>query len=250
MSAPVVQGVSGPLIRPLEIGEVHGKSGLDNVNIPTSNKTKHEKNAINFIIDSCLNNDKITIITIGPLTNIALALKLAPEIKSHIELISIMGGSASAGNVTPAAEFNVYADPEAAHIVLSSGIKIKLNTLDVTNKTILSDEIIERFEKIGSKCSKLFVECNKNYAKFMRQLIGIQFGSMHDSVAVLTLIDESIIKYKKAKVEVDLSHGCSYGRTNCDFFDKEAIEKSNIEVSMEIDINKFWNLYEELYKKY
>jgi ribosylpyrimidine nucleosidase len=250
ISAPVVQGVSGPLIRPLEIGAVHGKSGLDNVNIPTSNKTKHEKNAIDFIIDSCLNNDKITIITIGPLTNIALALKLAPEIKSHIELISIMGGSASAGNVTPAAEFNVYADPEAAHIVLSSGIKIKLNTLDVTNKTILSDEIIERFEKIGSKCSKLFVECNKNYAKFMRQLIGIQFGSMHDSVAVLTLIDESIIKYKKAKVEVDLSHGCSYGRTNCDFFDKEAIEKSNIEVSMEIDVNKFWNLYEELYKKY
>ena len=73
---------------------------------------------------------------------------------------------------------------------------------------------------------------------------------MHDAVAVMTLIDESIIKYKKAKVEVDLSHGCSYGRTNCTFFDKNGLDDSNIEVSMEIDIEKFWNVFEEIYKKY
>ena len=250
ISAPVAKGASCPLIRPLVVATVHGETGLDNVNMPAHNRTIHEKNAVNFIIDTCLTNDKITIITIGPLTNVALALKLAPEIKSHIELISIMGGSASMGNVTPAAEFNIYADPEAAHIVLSSGIKIKLNSLDTTNKTILNEDIIKRFEKIESKSAKLFVEINKNYAFLLNKFYGIKFGSMHDAVAVMTLIDDSIIKYKKAKVEVDLSHGCSYGRTNCTFFDKNGLDDSNIEVSMEIDIDKFWNVFEEIYKKY
>jgi len=140
ISAPVCQGVSGPLIKPIQVAPlIHGITGLDNVNLPPHNKVKGEKNAINFIIDSCLSNDKITLVTIGPLTNVALAIKLCPEIKSHIELISIMGGSANIGNCTPAAEFNIFADPEAAHIVLSSGVKIKLNTLDVTLLTTLND---------------------------------------------------------------------------------------------------------------
>ena len=249
ISCPVAKGASEPLIRPLVVATVHGVTGLDNINFEPHNRKIHEKNAVNFIIDSCLNNDKITIVTIGPLTNIALALKLAPEIKSHIELISIMGGSASAGNVTPAAEFNIYADPEAAHIVLSSGIKIKLNSLDTTNKTILNNEIIKRFEKIESKSAKLFVDINKSYAFLLNKYYDIKFGSMHDSVAIITLMDESIIKYKKAKVEVDLSHGSSYGRTNCKFFEKGGFD-SNVEVSMEIDIEKFWNVFEEIYRKY
>ena len=249
ISCPVAKGASEPLIRPLVVATVHGVTGLDNINFEPHNRKIHEKNAVNFIIDSCLNNDKITIVTIGPLTNIALALKLAPEIKSHIELISIMGGSASAGNVTPAAEFNIYADPEAAHIVISSGIKIKLNSLDTTNKTILNNEIIKRFEKIESKSAKLFVDINKSYAFLLNKYYDIKFGSMHDSVAIITLMDESIIKYKKAKVEVDLSHGSSYGRTNCKFFEKGGFD-SNVEISMEIDIEKFWNVFEEIYRKY
>ena len=249
-SAPVAKGSSEPLVKPLEVAVVHGESGLDNINFPPHNKTIHEKNAVNFIIDMCLSNEKISIITIGPLTNVALALKLCPEIKSHIEVISVMGGSASMGNVTPAAEFNIYADPEAAHIVFSSGVKIKLNTLDVTHKTTLNDDIMKRFDKIGSKSSKLFVDVNKNYAQLLNQYFDIKFGSMHDSVAVITLADESIVKYKKAKVEVDLSHGCSYGRTNCNFLLKEGVDETNVEVSVEINVEKFWDLVEELYKKY
>ena len=251
ISAPVYQGASSPIVKPIEVAtSVHGITGLDNVNLPPHNKVKEEKNAINFIIDSCLSNDKITLVTIGPLTNIALALKLCPEIKSHIELISIMGGSANIGNCTPAAEFNIYADPEAAHIVINSGVRIKLNTLDVTNLTILNDKIMERFDKIGTKSSKLFYDCNRNYGNNMKKFFGVEYGSMHDSVAVATLIDESIVKYKKAKVEIDLSHGISYGRTNCNFRDLKAQKESNIEVSTEIDLDKFWNLVEELYKKY
>ena len=120
----------------------------------------------------------------------------------------------------------------------------------MTLLTTLNDEIIKRFDKIGSKSSKLFVDINKNYAKLLNENFNIPFGSMHDSVAVITLADESIVKYKKAKVEVDLSHGCSYGRTNCNFLIKEGIDETNVEVSVEIDVEKFWNLVEELYKKY
>ena len=120
----------------------------------------------------------------------------------------------------------------------------------MTNLTILSDEIMERFGKIGTKSSKLFIECNKNYGKFLYEKVGVNYGCMHDSVAVMTLIDDSIVKYKKASVEVDLSHGSSYGRTNCKFLGPKDKEDSNVEVSTEIDVDKFWNIIEELYKKY
>ena len=249
MNCPVAQGMPGPLVKELTVGTVHGETGLDNISFPENNRKPDKRNAIQFIIDSCLENDKITIITIGPLTNVAMAIKLEPKIKEHIELISIMGGSINVGNVNPAAEYNVYADPESAHIVFSSGINIKMNGLDVTNLTLPYENIIKRFEKINTKSAKLFIDCMKNLSFYMNKYFGKKYGSMHDSVAVLTLIDESIVKYKKAFVEVDLSHGISYGRTNCNIYGHD-VNKSNIEVAVEIDIEKFWNLIEELYKKY
>lgn len=142
MNCPVAQGMAGPLIKELTVGKVHGETGLDNINFPENNRKPDKRNAIQFIIDSCLENNKITIITIGPLTNIAMAIKLEPKIKEHIELISIMGGSINVGNVNPAAEYNVYADPESAHIVFSTGINIKMNGLDVTNLTLPYENII------------------------------------------------------------------------------------------------------------
>ena len=249
IKCPVAKGMSQPLLKKLVTGKVHGETGLDNIKFAENNLELDKRNAVQFIIDSCLQNDKITLITIGPLTNIAMAIRLEPKIKSHIELISIMGGSIGCGNVTPAAEYNVYADPESAYIVFDSGIPIKMNGLDVTNLTVPNDEIIGKFSKINTKSSKLFVDCMKNLAFFMNKYFGKNYGSMHDSVAVLTLIDESLVKYKKAIVEVDTSRGCSYGRTNCDIYSEKA-KISNIEVAVEIDIKKFWDIIEELYKKY
>ena len=249
LNCPVAKGMPGPLIKKLTVGKVHGETGLDNIEFPKNNKEPDKRNAVQFIIDTCLQNDKITLITIGPLTNIAMALKLEPKIKQHIELISIMGGSIGCGNITPAAEYNIYADPESAYIVFSSGINIKMNGLDVTNLTVPNEEILERFKNINTKSSKLFLDCMKNLSFFMNKYFKKNFGSMHDSVAVLTLVDESLIKYKKAVVEVDINRGSSYGRTNCNIYAEKAAE-SNIEVAVEIDIKKFWNIIEELYKKY
>ena len=249
INCPVAKGMPGPLIKNFTVGKVHGETGLDNIQLTKNNNTCDKRNAIQFIIETCLQNEKITLITIGPLTNIAMAIKLEPKIKEHIELISIMGGSIGCGNVTPDAEYNIYADPESAYIVFSSGIKIKMNGLDVTNLTTPSEEIFERFEKINTKSSKLFLDCMKNLSFFMNKFFDKKYGSMHDSVAVLTLIDESLIKYKKAFVEVDLNKGISYGRTNCTLFG-EKVKDSNVEVAVEIYLNKFWDLIEELYKKY
>ena len=249
LNCPVVKGMSGPLIKNLTVGKVHGETGLDNIEFPQNNKELDKRNAVQFIIDTCLQNDKITLITIGPLTNIAMSLKLEPKIKKHIEVISIMGGSIGYGNITPAAEYNIYADPESAYIVFSSGINIKMNGLDVTNLTVPNEEILERFKNVKTKSSKLFLDCMKNLSFFMNKYFNKNYGSMHDSVAVLTLVDENLIKYKKAVVEVDINKGSSYGRTNCNIYGKNA-EESNIEVAVEIDIKKFWNIIEELYKKY
>ena len=249
LKCPVVKGMSEPIVKKYKVAEVHGLHGLDNVELPENNNKIYGKNAIQFIIESCINNDKITIITIGPLTNIAMAIKLEPKIKEHIELISIMGGSIGEGNVTPAAEFNIYDDPEAAQIIFSSGIKIRMYGLDVTTSTYLFENIIERFEKLNTKSSKLFVQCTKNLNINMNKFIRKPYGSMHDCVPIIAFLDENLIKYKKALVEIDLSHGLSYGRTNCDLY-SENVEKSNIEVAVSINVDKFWDLVEELYKKY
>ena len=112
---------------------------------------------------------------------------------------------------------------------------------------MLNDKIIERFEKIKTKSSKLFLDCMKNYGKLKDKYLGIKYASNHDFTAVLTLIDDSIIKYQKAEVKVDLNHGDSYGRTNCVIFGEKA-EKSKTEIAVEIDVEKFWNLIEEYIK--
>ena len=251
LQCPVAQGMTGPLLKPLEVALVHGESGLDNINLETDNPKKEldKRHAVNLIIDLCLQNDKVTIIAIGPLTNVAMALKLEPKIISHIELLSIMGGSINLGNVTPSAEFNIHGDPEAAQIVFSSGLKeIRMNGLDVTLKTNVDEKIVERFEKIKTKTSEIFLNCMKNCADLIFKFFGVKYQAMHDAVAVVSVIDDSVVKYKKVYVEVDINRGCSYGRTVCDMIG--CLKKEpNVNVGVEIDLDKFWDIVENAYKK-
>ena len=252
INCTVAKGMGGPLLKPLKVALVHGESGLDNINLETNNPKKEldKRHAVNLIIDLCLENDKVTIIAIGPLTNIAMALKLEPKIISHIELISIMGGSINLGNVTPSAEFNIYGDPEAAQIVFSSGVKeIRMNGLDVTLKTNVDGKIVEKFKNIKTKSSELFLNCMKNCGDLCFKFFGVKYQAMHDAVAVVSVIDDSVVKYKKVYVEVDINRGCSYGRTVCDI--GGVLKKEpNVCVGVEIDVDKFWDIVEKAYKKF
>ena len=246
LDVDVAMGVEEPILRDKQIcPEIHGETGLDGYDFRNHVRKPLNKSAIDFIVELTLNNEHVTIITTGPMTNVALALKAHPEIKKHIDEIIFMGGSIENGNVTPAAEFNVFCDPEATYIILQSGLPIKMVGLNVTRKVLCSKDIIERMAKINNKTSDLFVKLmnvfNYNQAKVFNNYIG---GPLHDPVTVASLIDDRLIKWQNMNVEIDLSRGTSYGRTNCDRFDY-LHKEHNCQVAIDIDVNRFWDILEE-----
>ena len=155
IDVPIHGGMKGPLMREqIVASDFHGKTGLDGIKLPDTEKKLEEKHGVNFIVETLMNSkEKITLVPVGPLTNIATAIKLEPEIKEKIEKIVLMGGSCSGGNATPYAEFNIYADPEAAHIVFSSEIPIYMMGLDITNRTMPNTEIVEKIRSFNTKAS-------------------------------------------------------------------------------------------------
>lgn len=248
LDVPIAIGVEKPLIRKVEVCEaIHGESGLDGFSFPLYERNFSKEKGPLFIASKCLENDKVTIVITGPCTNVALALLLYPEIKEHIEEIVLMGGSIANGNVSPAAEFNILCDPEAAHIIFTSSLKIKMIGLDVTRKVIVLPLIMERMEKINNRNSQLFYSLMKVFNENQRKVFGLEGGPLHDPATIVSLIDDSVIKFKKVNVEVDLSHGISYGRTNCDVFDYLKKNK-NAYVATDIDVNQYWDIIEETLK--
>lgn len=251
ISAPVAAGNGQPIVRePMICSEIHGESGLDGYTFPTNDRRAMGQNAIELIKFLTIKNEHVTIIATGPITNVALALKVHPIIKKHIDEIIFMGGSVDNGNVSPAAEFNALCDPEALDIVLKSGIPVKMVGLNVTRKVLCTKEVIDRMAKIGGYVSDLFVKLmtvfNANQAKIFNNHIG---GPLHDPVTVASLIDDNLVKWQSMNVEVDLSHSSSYGRTNCDIFDY-LHKPHNCLVAMDIDVDRFWDIIEEGIRSY
>ena len=250
INAPIAVGGQMPLVRDRIIcEEIHGESGLDGFVFPKYEKSYEKEYAWNFIIKKCLENEKVTIVATGPLTNVAMALKMEPKIIPHIEEIVFMGGSLTNGNITPAAEFNILCDPEAAHIVLTSGIPTRMIGLNITRKVLVTEEVISRMEKIHNKASNMFVQLMRVFNANQLKTFGLKAAPLHDPVTIACLIDESLCVYQDMNVEIDLSHGPSYGRTNCDVF-SYLKKQANCKVAVDIDVNKFWDIVEEGIKHY
>lgn len=250
LNIPVYIGQDRALIKPVhQPGKVHGESGLDGVNLSQSPSDFQKQKAVEYIIETCLKYPKdITIVATGPLTNIAMAIRLEPKIVDCIQEIISMGGSMGKGNVTPAAEFNIYDDPEAAYIVYSSGISIKMIGLDVTNKVMLLPEIVERMKKINGKGADVFCKCAVNYNNNINKLFGRPCGALHDPVTICCLINPDIVTFQKMFVTVDISGLQSYGRTNCDH--RLNLHSPNTDVGVDINVEEFWNIVENVLAKY
>jgi ribosylpyrimidine nucleosidase len=251
LDVPVCLGVSEPIIKEVEVCDaIHGESGLDGYEFPPLEIDFDERNAIRFIISSVLRSDeKVTIVTTGPMTNLALALKLEPKIKNNIEEIVLMGGSYQNGNVTPAAEFNIFCDPEAAYIVFNSGLKVTMVGLDVTRKVLVLPSIVDRMEKVGNHVSDMFTKLMKVFNENQKRVFGFEGSPLHDPVTIAYLIDPSLLTIKQVNCRIDIAHGDSYGRTNCDMFDYLKLPK-NTYVAEDIDVEKFWDIIEEALRRY
>ena len=253
LDIPVYEGMTEPMVIPGPPTEerVHGQSGLDGPSFPELKKQKEAKPAVQFLIDTLMaaKDHEITLIPTGPMTNIAMAMRLEPRIVSKIKEIVMMGGSYENGNVTPSAEFNIYADAEAAYVVFNSGIHITMMGLDVTRKALCDPSIVDRMEKVNNKASKLFVDMMRFFIKAQHKTYGWEGAPLHDPCTTAYLIDPSIFKLKDCHTDIEIRSEQSYGRTNCDIFNLTDKPK-NTSVAMDINTEKFWNTVEECLKMY
>jgi pyrimidine-specific ribonucleoside hydrolase len=212
---PVAAGASHPLVRRLvTAGHVHGVNGLAGVDFPEP-KIKPVRETAPEIIRRIVreNPGEITIVAVGPLTNVALALRADPELARMIPAIAIMGGSLSGGNMTPAAEFNLYVDPEAARIVFDANIPLTMVGLDVTRKCLVSEQHIKRLEAANNPVSQAAGKILRATYERMRHGGEVTDIALHDALAVASLIDHDVITRKDYYVEVETVGEWTAGQT-------------------------------------
>ena len=248
---PVYGGCGRPIVREKTIaGDIHGKSGLDGPVFPPLERQAEPEHAVNYIIRRLLNSEgEITMVTTGPMTNLAMAMRMEPRILEKIRRIVLMGGAYTNGNVTPAAEFNIFADAEAAHICFTSGRPITMIGLDVTRKVLCYPEIVARMEEVGNKASDLFVRLMGHFCKTQKEIFGWDGAPLHDPVTIASLIDPGLVTTKPMNAQIELRSEQSYGRTNCDFFNYRKLPPT-ADVAIDIDPGRFWDIFEEGLKNY
>ena len=183
----------------------------------------------------------MTIVATGPLTNVALFLKMYPELRNRIKEIVFMGGSASRGNRTPYAEFNIWMDPEAADVVLRSGIPTTMCGLDVTHQALVTKEVFARIEALGTPLATTVIGLLKFFAKTYDEVFEMPDPPLHDPVAVALLIDRNVVRSKFTNVQVELNGVLTRGATVVDIYNREGFAP-NCTVALDLDAQKFWDL--------
>lgn len=236
---PVFRGCDRPLLRALVTApHVHGETGLDGVDLAAPSEPPQEQHAVLFLVDTLRRApEPVRLITLGPLTNVALALRLAPDVRERIGRIVMMGGSACGGNVTPAAEFNIYVDPDAAKIVLESGVPITMVGLDVTHRAVFTREDIAALAA-GGPGSRLAGRILSEYAERLLRLGRAEGARLHDPLALAVAVDPSLVRTRHVRVEVETTGELTVGQTVVDL-DGVSGKPANADVAVEVDAVRF-----------
>ncbi len=239
---PVGQGYSRPLIGELNDGElIHGETGLDGPQLPEKAFEKSELNSVELMIKTIEEaEEKITIVALGPLSNVARLLIIRPDLKERIQQISLMGGG-TYGNWTPAAEYNIWVDPEAAKIVFDSGLPIIMAGLDVTQKAYVTDEENERLKTQGNEVSVFVSELIEFYRQYHYEVEGFPGCTLHDPCAVAALVHPEIFVAEQCHVDIELSGKLTRGMTVIDrigYLEKIFKEKEERQVKVLFDVDR------------
>jgi len=241
---PVAAGSMLPLVQPLRASaHVHGESGIGNSHLPEPHAKPVQQHAVDYLIERVLAEPKeLSIFPIAPLTNIAMAIRKEPKFAEAVKELVIMGGAIQeAGNMSPLAEFNIFVDPHAAHIVFHSGIPITLIPLDVTHKCLLKQEHIDRLMQINSPISRFIRDTLEVYLKSSLEL-GYAGSSLHDPLTLATIIAPELLTLREYYVDVDISGGVSMGKTLADIFNVTK-KPVNMKVAMDVRGDDFVELF-------
>lgn len=244
----VYEGAERPLLRQLVTAEhVHGKTGLDGPVVDEPVMKVQDQHAVDFIIESIRSHaaGTVTLCTLGALTNIALALQKAPEIAPRVrELVMMGGGFFEGGNITPAAEFNIYVDPDAAKIVFASGIPIVMMPLDVTHRVLTHKSRVEKIRAIGSRPAVAMAEMLEFFERFDIEKYGSDGGPLHDPTVIAYLLRPDLFKGRDCNVEIETASELTVGMTVVDWWQVTG-RKHNAKVMREIDDQGFFDLLTE-----
>jgi len=239
---PVAAGCDRPLVRErIAAPEIHGESGLDGPAFAAPTVPLDPRHGVDVIIEASQTHPGVVLVATGPLTNVATALSRDPDLGKRLERIVLMGGAIGLGNVTPAAEFNIGADAEAARAVFESGIPITMVPLETTHRALATDDVITRIAALDFPLARICVELLGFFADTSRRVFGFEAPAVHDPCAVAWLLDPTIVPTKPMRVDIETRAEFSYGRTVCDVYGITGREP-NAEVGVGLDEGRFWDL--------
>ena len=241
---PVYEGCARPMVRPLYTAEyVHGPSGIDGADLPEPEMAVADGHAVDFIVDACLGAEEgLTICPVGPLTNVGMALIKEPRIVPRIREIVLMGGGFfEGGNTTPAAEFNIYVDPHAAHVVLTSGAPVTMMPLDVTHKAIVTQKHAAAFRGMGSPAGVAVAGMLDFYARHDVEKYNTEGAPLHDPCVIAYLLRAGLFSGRRCHVAVEISSELTMGMTVVDWWGVSGAEPKAL-VMNEVDADGFFEL--------
>jgi len=248
----VYAGSEKPMAQELVTAEhVHGKSGLDGIEIYEPSHSLEEKHAIDFIIESCLaaEHNSLILVPTGPLTNIGLAIDREPGILPKIKEIVLMGGARKeAGNITPSAEFNIYVDPEAAKLVLQCGRPIVMMSLDVTHQVLTTQKRVDKIRNLDSSVGEGIAALIEFYERYDEEKYHLDGAPLHDPCTVAYLLKPELFKLKNVNVEIETGGTFTRGTTVVDYW--EVTDRiPNVQWAYEVDDEEFFDLLNQYLSK-
>lgn len=239
---PVAAGCDRPLTRELKTaGSIHGESGLDGPAFGEPTVPLDPRHAVDLIIELVMQSSgDLTLVPTGPLTNIAMAVRKEPRIVQRVQEVILMGGAYTRGNTTPAAEFNIHVDPEAAAIVFAAGWPLTMVGLDLTHQALATPAVIERIAALGTPLAKIAVQLMEFFRERYRRNAGFDSPPVHDPCAVARVIDPSVMACVDAVVAIETQGQFTSGMTVTDFSGR--LGAKNAQVATKLDVVRFWDL--------
>ncbi len=217
IDAEVYAGAARPLVAEARHApEIHGEHGFDGPNLPVPARSAADGHAVDYLIETIRGDEGLWLVPTGPLTNVALALRRAPDLVDRLAGISFMGGSAGAGNSTPTAEFNVLVDPEAAAIVVGAGGRILMAGLDLTHQFVVDDALAAALRAVGNRGAEVLADLVDAYLDQIEKIRGTRRGGLHDPCAVLAVTHPELVGHTRRQVAVELAGTHTRGMTVVD----------------------------------